>query len=281
MYYSPPAQAIVHRLDRWPAAPHNTFPGATNGARLRLFDDAPTHDYHLHASHLFRDHHSSGSQPVLRPPRQECNPPWTPFAPHVQPYQPLPAELEPPSQYGAFVETPNYYEPAFGTTGGDEQDDVSFDIATLADQYLDLSEHCPLPTITRSVSPSTTDTSDVPDVDRRAAKRRRIADWDFLRAPASDDGWSDGASNAGGERIGLSPFYHSPPPTHEPHVASGIRLGHSAGRKSAQQGPPPLKFTEARKDGKSRRQKLACLFCRSRKIACGGPPDDSSDTTCK
>ncbi|KAJ7749412.1 hypothetical protein B0H16DRAFT_1551405 [Mycena metata] len=273
MYYSPPAEAFVHRLDRWAAAPHKTLPAATNGVNLRLFDDAPTSDHHLH---LFRD-----QQPVLRLPRQEWNPPsGTLFAPHIQPYQPLPAELEPPSQYGTFVETPDYYEPGCCNHGGVFQDDESFDIAALADQYLDLSEHCPVPAMTRSVSPSETDISDVPEVDRRAAKRRRIADWDFLRASPSDDGWSDGTSITGGEPTGPSPFLHSPPPAHKPHVASETRVRHTAGRKPTQQGPPPLKFTEAHKDGRSKRQKLACLFCRSRKIACSGPPDDSSDTKC-
>lgn len=61
--------------------------------------------------------------------------------------------------------------------------DESFDIAALADQYLDLSEHCPVPAMTRSVSPSTTDISDVPEVNRRAAKRRRIADVSHPRPP--------------------------------------------------------------------------------------------------
>ncbi|KAJ7702794.1 hypothetical protein B0H17DRAFT_852381, partial [Mycena rosella] len=33
-------------------------------------------------------------------------------------------------------------------------------------------------------------------------------------------------------------------------------------------------------DGRSKRQALACFFCRKRKIACGGPPKGSADTTC-
>ncbi|KAJ7093514.1 hypothetical protein C8R44DRAFT_595534, partial [Mycena epipterygia] len=34
------------------------------------------------------------------------------------------------------------------------------------------------------------------------------------------------------------------------------------------------------KDGRSKRQALACLFCRARKIACGRPNDGSGDQTC-
>ncbi|KAJ7432369.1 hypothetical protein B0H11DRAFT_2126430 [Mycena galericulata] len=43
---------------------------------------------------------------------------------------------------------------------------------------------------------------------------------------------------------------------------------------------PSLKFTEARKDGRSKRQALACLFCRARKIACGRPTAGAKDQTC-
>ncbi|KAJ6609167.1 hypothetical protein B0H10DRAFT_1814234, partial [Mycena sp. CBHHK59/15] len=35
------------------------------------------------------------------------------------------------------------------------------------------------------------------------------------------------------------------------------------------------------RDGRSKRQALACLFCRSRKIACGRPATASEDQTCK
>ncbi|KAJ7915138.1 hypothetical protein B0H13DRAFT_1557134, partial [Mycena leptocephala] len=34
------------------------------------------------------------------------------------------------------------------------------------------------------------------------------------------------------------------------------------------------------KDGRSKRQALACLFCRERKIACGRPAAASGDKTC-
>ncbi|KAJ7635749.1 hypothetical protein DFH06DRAFT_1003237, partial [Mycena polygramma] len=44
---------------------------------------------------------------------------------------------------------------------------------------------------------------------------------------------------------------------------------------------PTLRFSEARKDGRSKRQALACLFCRERKIACGRPSGNHDpDQTC-
>ncbi|KAJ7183949.1 hypothetical protein C8R46DRAFT_1309226 [Mycena filopes] len=303
--YSPPAsQSIIDQWDRrWPAPPHHNLPAPTNGVRLRLpFDVTPPH------APLFRDDHETASgHPALRlpTPTRDWNPSHrTLFAPPTLPYQPLPAELEPLPQYGggAFTNAPERYEQApFG--GSKVEDDDSFDMAALADQYLDLSDHCPLPNNTRSPSPASTSTSDVPDVDLRAAKRRRVADvrprislvwaiadgtpkWDFLHVPASDDGYSDGASNDGStERTALSPFYHSPPPARERELEPAHTHTHPASSRAGTSvtsvlGAPALKFTEARKDGRSKRQKLACLFCRSRKIACGGPPEGSSDTTC-
>lgn len=37
----------------------------------------------------------------------------------------------------------------------------------------------------------------------------------------------------------------------------------------------------AKKPGEQKKQALACLFCRERKIACGRPPAHSPDQTCK
>jgi hypothetical protein len=199
---------------------------------------------------------------------------------------------------------PHYY-PLSLDTGGDDGYDDDFDISALADQYLDLSEHCPVPSVSsRSMSPSTdyTDASDVPDVDLRVAKRRRIADvsytphpsvlgltiskWEFLRlpkAPASDGGCSDDTGHTNTECIGLSPFHHSPHPVHLPEPVTDAPQAHHDGSKRTAHwpAPPTLKFTEARKDGRSKRQALACLFCRERKIACGRPAAASGDKTCK
>ncbi|KAJ7658286.1 hypothetical protein DFH06DRAFT_448604 [Mycena polygramma] len=142
----------------------------------------------------------------------------------------------------------------------------------------------------RSSSPATdyTDNSDVPT---RASKRRR---GDFLRlrtAPSSDDGSITDTDLRNGERVGLSPFYHPSTPAHEVESTHDIPMSyHSyqyhnltspAGPVSDHPPPGILKFAEApRKDGRSKRQALACLFCRERKIACGRPADGSPTKTC-
>lgn len=43
---------------------------------------------------------------------------------------------------------------------------------------------------------------------------------------------------------------------------------------------PVMKVSASRKTGEQKKQALACLFCRERKIACGRPPAHSPDQTC-
>ncbi|KAG0709156.1 hypothetical protein DFH29DRAFT_216740 [Suillus ampliporus] len=43
---------------------------------------------------------------------------------------------------------------------------------------------------------------------------------------------------------------------------------------------PLMKVSTSRKTGEQKKQALACLFCRERKIACGRPPAHSPDQTC-
>ncbi|KAJ6590841.1 hypothetical protein B0H10DRAFT_1830445 [Mycena sp. CBHHK59/15] len=45
------------------------------------------------------------------------------------------------------------------------------------------------------------------------------------------------------------------------------------------QWPQTFKITEVKQIG-PKKQTLACFFCRSRKIACGHPPDRVEDRTC-
>jgi len=46
-------------------------------------------------------------------------------------------------------------------------------------------------------------------------------------------------------------------------------------------GESVMKVSAARKTGEQKKQALACLFCRERKIACGRPSAHSPDQTCK
>ncbi|KAJ6467091.1 hypothetical protein C8R47DRAFT_33622 [Mycena vitilis] len=274
--HSPQAsRAIPHRY--WTPAPYESLGTASsNGARLHLPHDAPDHRRTIRGLCL---------PPLSQRPRQD----WRPtsdalFTPPSHPYQPLPAELEPPS-YGV----PQYYPPTLESTVNDDYEDDSFDIAALADQYLDLSAHCSMSS--RSSSPATdyTDNSDVPT---RAAKRRR---GDFLHLPtaaSSDDGSGTDTDRRHGDHVGLSPFYHPSTPAHEAEPAHDFPVSYQryqyhnltspAGPISDHPPPGILKFAEApRKDGRSKRQALACLFCRERKIACGRPADGSPTKTCK
>ncbi|KAJ6485476.1 hypothetical protein C8R47DRAFT_540249 [Mycena vitilis] len=272
MYSPSPTHYDMQHLSvgRSTHTPHHSLGSASsNGARLYLPDDTQN-DYRRGPS-------------LFLPPSTSSSRGWSPtgdelFLPPTHNYEPLPAELEPPSPYDAGV--PEYYLPSIGA--GDFED--SFDFSALADQYLDLSAHCP--TSSRSSSPSSTvytDNSDVPEVDTRAAKRRRIRDCDFPRlptAPSSDDGSSDDSDHRDSEPVGVSPFYHTPTPApdaesaidspgpyyHRYHVTTS-----SNEPAESLPAPPTLRFSEARKDGRSKRQALACLFCRERKIACGRP----------
>ncbi|KAJ7816850.1 hypothetical protein B0H14DRAFT_2843983 [Mycena olivaceomarginata] len=263
---------IHHLLERWPAAPHDSFASApAYGGKLRLSDGPHANNTRRAAGGLFLPQHIAASRPDWRLTASATSR-FTPPAPWYQ----LPAELEPPSHYDLIAQVPVYYSPSNATCETDEYDDNTF--SALADQYLDLSEHCPLPSVeSRSVSPYT-DTSEVPDVDLRAAKRQRTDDWEFLRlpkAPASVD--EDSPTGDSGSRehepplsLTLPPLPTLPP---RPRARPDIR--------TPQPRPPgTLKFTEARKDGRSKRQELACLFCRERKIACGRPPKKSGEQTC-
>lgn len=47
------------------------------------------------------------------------------------------------------------------------------------------------------------------------------------------------------------------------------------------QNPDDSLLKPTKKGGEQKKQALACLFCRERKIACGRPPANSPDQTCK
>ncbi|KAF7372125.1 hypothetical protein MVEN_00071400 [Mycena venus] len=268
-------------LDRWSPAPHHRLASAAaNGTRLHL-SDGP----------YLNDPHRAVDDPSLRPPTQHT-PPFhfaTSWSHHnaslfflpSQSYQPLPTELEPyglPQCYSTFTEA----------TGSGDYEDDSFDVSALRDQYLDLSERCPLPSVeSHSVSPSADciDSSEILGLDFQAAKRRRVEDWHFLRPPnrsGSDDKYSEESGDQEGPS--RSPFYYSPPPGHELAPLIDVPMFKHIGSKNAHtthlSGSPALKFTEARKDGRSKRQAFACLSCRERKIACGRPTEESKDRTC-
>ncbi|KAJ7325948.1 hypothetical protein DFH08DRAFT_968585 [Mycena albidolilacea] len=266
-------------------APHDSFASApAYGGKLCLSDGPHANNTRRAAGGLFLPQHIAASRPDWRPTASATSR-FTPPAPWYQ----LPAELEPPSHYDLIAQVPVYYPPSNATCETDEYDDNTF--SALADQYLDLSERCPLPSVeSRSVSPYT-DTSEVPDVNLRAAKRQRTDDWEFLRLPKApafvdEDSPTGDSGSREHEPPRLSPFRHSPLslPAHELdpifEVPGPLRTENK--QRAAPQPRPPgtLKFTEARKDGRSKRQELACLFCRERKIACGRPPKKSGEQTC-
>ncbi|KAJ7811269.1 hypothetical protein B0H14DRAFT_2860317 [Mycena olivaceomarginata] len=219
------------------------------GGKLRLSDGPHANNTRRAAGGLFLPQHIAALRPDWRlPPVLPSR--FTTLPPLGTNY--LPNLRCPPSHYDLIAQVPVYYSQSNATCETDEYDDNTF--SALADQYLDLSEHLP----------ASQHTSEVPDVDLRAAKRQR-----------TDDSHGDSGSREH-EPPRLSPFRHSPLslPAHE--------LDPIFEQRTAPQPRPPgtLKFTEARKDGRSKRQELACLFCRERKIACGRPPKKSGEQTC-
>jgi hypothetical protein len=210
------------------------------------------------------------------------------------------------SRYSDVVRAPPYYLPP---RQDDVDDDENIDLSALADQYLDLSEHCPMPSRSTSPYSDSTHTSDNTDLDLPPAKRRRITEVSDHRAisfththtrpqndiphlprgDGSDEEWDQHSSHGERheQRTGLSPFDHrqAPMPSQDtvpparPHHAHDADSHHT--HPAAHVHAPALKFSAAHKDGRSKRQPLACFFCRERKIACGGPPSKKGDQTCK
>ncbi|KAJ7480854.1 hypothetical protein FB451DRAFT_1238609 [Mycena latifolia] len=271
----------LHRLvDPWQPPQHRT---SANGVRSHLFDGLHA-DYRRAAMDYQQDHHT--------PPYHQGVPTahrgdWRPagdkiFSPAARPHEHLPAELEPVSRYSNAQRVPHYYSPP--PNASNDIDEDFLDLTALADQYLDLSEHCPIPSRSTSPCSDSTQASDAGDMDGPPSKRRRMTEHlpRLPPIPTSDDE-GDREFPRGTPRTGLSPFYYSPsPPHHEAELPTEARPSHTSrtAHRPAHSPAPALKFTEARKDGRSKRQALACFFCRKRKIACGGPPKGSADQTC-
>ncbi|KAF7372014.1 hypothetical protein MVEN_00059600 [Mycena venus] len=236
---------------------------------------------HLSDGPYLNDPHRAVDDPSLRPPTQHT-PPFhfaTSWSHHnaslfflpSQSYQPLPTELEP---YGL----PQCYSPFTEATGSGDYEDDSFDVSALRDQYLDLSERCPLPSVeSHSVSPSADciDSSEILGLDFQAAKRRRVEDGPMINIAKKVE-----TKKVQVDRLSIT----LPPPGHELAPLIDVPMFKHIGSKNAHtthlSGSPALKFTEARKDGRSKRQAFACLSCRERKIACGRPTEESKDRTC-
>ncbi|KAJ7778016.1 hypothetical protein DFH07DRAFT_1056340 [Mycena maculata] len=254
--------------DGWSPAP--TFGSGSayaNGVRLRLFDDAPGAN---------RPHATSDRLPFHRQPISTSSvPDWTPssrklFSPAPQSYQELPAELEPLWRH---TEQPRISSSVPSLADDDFEED-SIDISALEYQYLDLSEHCPMPS---SPSDSTLASEFAENTEAPPTKRRRIAEWHspcLPHAQTLDEDFNDTNAPREERRIGLSPFHHSTAPPNRSHAPHNL---HPQAPPAAQ----ALKFRGSPcDDGRSRRQALACLFCRRRKIACGRPPGASADQAC-
>ncbi|KAJ7458599.1 hypothetical protein FB451DRAFT_1406352 [Mycena latifolia] len=291
-----------HRLvDPWQPAQHRP-PG--NGVRSHLFDGPHANDYRRAARDRQQDHHI--------PPYHQRVPmahrgDWRPvadktFSPASRPHEHLLVELEPLSRYSDGQRVPQYYSPPRGANTANNEDFI--DLTALADQYLDLSGHCLIPSRSTSPYSDSTQASDAGYMDGPPSKRRRMTEVGFRRSllysaydltilrpqhlprlppiPTSDDEGDD-EFHRGAEHTGLSPFYYSPsPPHHEAELPTQRQPSYTSHTAHRPAHPPAsaLKFTEARNDGRSKRQALACFFCRKRKIACGGPPKGSADQTC-
>ncbi|KAJ7702795.1 hypothetical protein B0H17DRAFT_119572 [Mycena rosella] len=187
--HAPQTAAQLHRLvDCWPPAPHHG-PGSplSNGVRLHLFDGSHANDYRRAASERQQDHLRAHYQPARTHHRGD----WTPaaekpFSPAARRYEHLPAELEPASTYTDVARPPQYYSSSVNSLRYDnEEGEDIFDMEALADQFLDLSDHCPIPS--RSVSPysDSTCTSEAVDRDPPLAKRRRIDEVSSTSFPVS------------------------------------------------------------------------------------------------
>ena len=89
-------------------------------------------------------------------------------------------------------------------------------------------------------------------------------------------------------RTAESPTHHTTPPPLSRGSSSERIAATTTGRQRAAESSPTsathetvLKLPTAKKSNPDRKQTLACLFCRERKIACGRPPEGSPDDTCK
>ncbi|KAJ7260568.1 hypothetical protein C8J57DRAFT_1337557 [Mycena rebaudengoi] len=193
-----------------------------------------------------------------------------------QQHRPQRSELQPSTHLDDFVGLISQIYPQ-------TIDDGDVDYSALADQYLDLSAHCPidmtLPSRCSSPSTDSTHVSEVADSEFEYTTygRRRGVDWDAPRLPRRRDSNGEYEPCLQFRQIGISPFHHrsSTGNRKEPNL-----LPRPPRDNTVPPSHPELKFTESRRDGRSKRQALACLFCRARKISCGRPPDGSDDQTC-
>ncbi|KAJ6488448.1 hypothetical protein DFH09DRAFT_1209504 [Mycena vulgaris] len=279
---------LHHPVNRWPPQHHGRGSAlgsaSANGGRLHLADG--THATHRHRAASDRSQHHFPSYYLPSPSSHRGN--WRPAvdevsSPAAHPYHHLFAELEPPSRHTNGARFPHEYPASVDMMHDAGDEDFFIDISALADQYLDLSEHCPVPSRSRSPYSDSTQ-SEGADINQLPSKRGRVTEHELPPLPSthvSDDEF-EGEGHPGGTRTGLSPFYHSPSPALDAAPPARSHQSHSSHPTHPASRPagPTLKFTEARKDGRSNRQALACFFCRKRKIACGGPSKASGDQTC-
>jgi hypothetical protein len=122
--------------------------------------------------------------------------------------------------------------------------------------------------------------------------RRDLQVFGWPRTDRSQNRASDApATGSSSLRAVESPTHHrhtTPSPvsrgSSSERVAAATTTGRQRQTKSSLTGATQqsiLKLPMARKSNVERKQTLACLFCRERKIACGRPPEGSPDDTCK